>query len=885
MFGVAYAGCVLAREAINLGTFSLWDINLGAGSGSAPSSADSPTQRPPDRVTGSHSPRHGQADCTFDIQKPTPHSVDYEPITTCQWTMTFTRSDPLVPLLRTGDVYQSISAERLLRYLVGAEEPFECSKPVLEYASNSPIALRFTECRAFTSVEWGSSQPGVFANISPIRVKGLGSADARKALADSLRLTVRLNHATIASITGVPVQQDATTAVFDGPPTDLVVRAQLDDPIGQALAASNDEPALRATLFGVDVWIPVGAALGVLALLVPWLLLAGYARRSRAVVAAPIVRSSCWLVGAALVVGLAFAQANRAQAGVLRAVLLIGVPAVAVATMRSHPGAAVLRWRYKYLLTAAAAFLLGSTALAVAWGDGGVRPASLAVGTAIAVLGLAAGAALLPSSRTAQRQGRHSGIRRSVAVIGLATFCGAVAEAWLDPSVPGSDAVILAVTGLLWAPVVAAGLDAAIGVRGRASLVLAIPLAATLFLRPTVIAEDYSMLLTSASRDDLVVSFSAMQLANLVLVGLTIGLLRRMGRRPTGSTDPLAWGAALALIAVLTCAANPSSVGDLMAVLAAALMLIWLTPGRRGSRGLLLATTSDADHSRWLRMEVRRRLAISSAQDLYREARTKITDKEFDRAGYEQLQSSLDDIAAVDQVAVSSRHGSADIPVEQAALGTSAGNNAWRNGVAAAGYMFALSFPILLYEAWAFYNAHDDSLDTLDGLDLLNVLRHLARWLAYGLVFGYFYPLVRGRSPLTKAASLMVAMLVPELLLVAASSSDPQTAASGGHVWVAAAIRCGQVVAVCLGLGLAWERRLCLLAGLSWGRVRNLRSIRALGAPVTTVIVAVATAAGTALAGAAIAAIIATHPDQNKQDKDQHSQQNGQTQSPPSPAH
>lgn len=217
--------------------------------------------------------------------------------------------------------------------------------------------------------------------------------------------------------------------------------------------------------------------------------------------------------------------------------------------------------------------------------------------------------------------------------------------------------------------------------------------------------------------------------------------------------------------------------------------------------------------------------------------------------------------------------------MEQAALGTSAGNNAWRNGVAAAGYTLALSVPVLLYEAWAFYIStitSGSSLDAFDGLDLLNILRHLARWLAYGLVFGYFYPLVRGRSPLAKAAALMVAMLVPELLLVAASGSVPQLAAPGDHGWVAVAIRGGQVVAVCLGLGLAWERRLCRLAGLTWGRVRNLRSIRALGAPVTTVIVAVATAAGTALAGGTIA----THPNQNEPNK----QQNGQTQSPPPPA-
>src|SRR5262249_13868906 len=236
MFAGAYVGCVLARGA----------IDLRAGSGSTPSisSADKHTQELPYWVTESHPPRYGQADCTIDttidMQKLKSQPADFVSITTCRWAVTFARTDPLVPRLRTGAAHQSPSTERLAQYLVWANKNFPRSEPVLEYASNSPTAvLRFTECQSsaryvpeppryvpeseFES-ESPSNQPGIVTDNRLTSVEDLDSAGARNALIESLKLTVRISHATIASMTGVPVRQDATTAVFDGPPTALSVR-------------------------------------------------------------------------------------------------------------------------------------------------------------------------------------------------------------------------------------------------------------------------------------------------------------------------------------------------------------------------------------------------------------------------------------------------------------------------------------------------------------------------------------------------------------------------------------------------------------------------------------------------------------------------------------
>jgi hypothetical protein len=66
-----------------------------------------------------------------------------------------------------------------------------------------------------------------------------------------------------------------------------------------------------------------------------------------------------------------------------------------------------------------------------------------------------------------------------------------------------------------------------------------------------------------------------------------------------------------------------------------------------------------------------------------------------------------------------------------------------------------------------------------------------------------------------------------------------------------------------LAMGLLWERRLTVLAGVPWLRLRDFRSIRTLVAPVTTVLVAGATVLITTLTTATISSVIETPPSQN----------------------
>lgn len=845
---VVLLGCGLARAS----------VHLDSSASAAPDQTSQSSATPPDWVGKAHPPRRAEATCTVSIERQTSAGYPQQTVK-CEWLVRLAGTDSLVAWIRSESLYSEGSAHDLARYVVAADPSFDCPSPVLEYTQGASTALlRLTGSQPTSA--YGASYPGdpsgVFADSYLISVGDLAS---RGALVESLRLTVRTDRATIAALTGTPVRQGSDSAVFDGPPSDVGVVARALEPVSVPGRTGGSSQANHQANFDIS---PV---LWPLALLVPWFALAALARRSRSLVGVAMKRSALWLLIGAPMVWLAPLSFTTPFTAIARTLLLVVAPALVVTVLRRNRRSLALSREYVHGLSAVSVAMLTSVVLGIVFVGSGTRVSLVLVGAAVAVAGLALLLLFLPPSHMAHRRAWHSDLRVSVLAVGMATLSASLADAWLDPWAPGNEVLVLAVLGLMWAPLATVGLDAALGRRSRSSLIFAIPLTAVLFLPPTAIVSNYPAMAvsdTGYSRYYLDLADSAIQVANLLLVCVAIGVLRRFGRRPSAVVESSAWGAAVALVAVLACAWSPRSVGDLLAVIAAVLMVIWLAPRRRVDRALPLATSSEDDHSKWLRMEVHRRLAQSSAQDLYREARAKIAANEVELAAYQKLQNDLDDVAADDSVKVTSSHGDTRVPLERAALGTSGGRSAWANGLAASGYSLALALPVISYEAWAFYISPEGRLDFFTGLDLLNVARHLLRWLAYGLVFGYFYPLIRGRGPLAKSSALLVALLVPELLQIATSGSLLQFTPPGADKLVAAAIRTGQVVVFCLGLGLCWERRLTRLAGLSWSRVRNLRSIRALGAPITTVIVAGATAAGAALAGAAVAAVIATPPAQ-----------------------
>ncbi|MFC6080422.1 hypothetical protein [Sphaerisporangium aureirubrum] len=115
------------------------------------------------------------------------------------------------------------------------------------------------------------------------------------------------------------------------------------------------------------------------------------------------------------------------------------------------------------------------------------------------------------------------------------------------------------------------------------------------------------------------------------------------------------------------------------------------------------------------------------------------------------------------------------------------------------------------------------------------------RWAGYGLLFGYFYPLLRGDTGLAKGLWFFVAAAFPALL--------GATVHGGGQSWNGTALLAVQLFAYAMTLGVLGDRGVLVRHGYRPGRlvdVHNLWSVTAwassvavaVGAGVATVIVA-----------------------------------------------
>ncbi|GAA1569952.1 hypothetical protein GCM10009827_109690 [Dactylosporangium maewongense] len=353
------------------------------------------------------------------------------------------------------------------------------------------------------------------------------------------------------------------------------------------------------------------------------------------------------------------------------------------------------------------------------------------------------------------------------------------------------------------------------------------------------------------------------QIARLLAVGAGVGVivfLRRTGRAGAALGSPMVLTATLVLLLFATTDPFPFSWLHLPATGWLWLAWLWAVPAARRGRAVRLADVDAKRHRKLVGAETRRRLAEASAHDLYRKTRARLGTPEVQLREYDDAQHALDNVA---QLPVPS-HAITSLD----ALCTGGGATPWRNAVRAVSYATPVAALLVGYELFAL--AAPDSgaaaMRERTVADLVELFAHMARWFVYALLFGFLYPLLRGDGPVTKAAAFVVALLGVELLPIfdlsgrSGAESSVLTPASGREVLLALLIRLGQLVMFFGVLSLLWERWLARAAGYSWDRVRNVRSARALVAPVGTVVIAGLTTAATALAGAAVVALLATGP-------------------------
>ncbi len=351
------------------------------------------------------------------------------------------------------------------------------------------------------------------------------------------------------------------------------------------------------------------------------------------------------------------------------------------------------------------------------------------------------------------------------------------------------------------------------------------------------------------------------QIARLLAVSIGIGVVVCLYR--TGGTGA-ALGSRTTLtvtLALLMFAATdpfPFSWLHLLATGWLWLAWLWAVPVSSRRRAIRLANVDANQHRTFVGQETRRRLAEASAHDLYRKARARLGTSEVQITEYDDAQRALDDVAQLS--APSHNLTSLD------ALCSGGGATPWRNAVRAVGYGTPVATLLVGYELFALVAPDSGAAAMRERTvaDVVELSAHMARWFVYALLFGFVYPLLRGDGPVTKAAAFVVALLGVELLPILDQSGQPSaessvlTPASGREVLLALLIRLGQLVMFFGVLSLLWERWLANAAGYSWDRVRNVRSARALIAPLGTVVIAGLTTVATALAGAAVVALLAT---------------------------
>ncbi|USX56100.1 hypothetical protein [Lentzea sp. HUAS12] len=309
-----------------------------------------------------------------------------------------------------------------------------------------------------------------------------------------------------------------------------------------------------------------------------------------------------------------------------------------------------------------------------------------------------------------------------------------------------------------------------------------------------------------------------------------------------GTALPRAAGIALLLPVWISWA--PVSVDVLRLMLFIALMA-WLI--RNGPNAKRLALVSPLAHARLLRLDTYRRSMQEYATAHHRAARSKV-------AGHDVTpQEAMAAQRTLDVGAGHFRHlDGHKVGLTQAAQGSAAGRSLTHNARFGALIAAVISLPSVVYEMWPAVTATMSNLYMFkEWSPLILVLwgSYCLRWIVLGAIFGYFYPAVRGATPLTKAMALLLVVLPAEILAI--DFSAPMRALA-----LAVGIKAGFTLVFCLCLGLAWEWWLTRAANVRWGRIRDFTRLKSFLVPVSTVVIAGVTALATGFAGAAVTGVL-----------------------------
>ncbi|MEU6784385.1 hypothetical protein ABZ912_34745 [Nonomuraea angiospora] len=523
-------------------------------------------------------------------------------------------------------------------------------------------------------------------------------------------------------------------------------------------------------------------------------------------------------------------------------ILFVAVPALAL----RHAGRVLPTsppWNTRDLLVVTGlGVMVGLGMLAWSWLHGQLPGQTLLAGGAVAAVA-AAGSAVAFSVDLGVRP-----VIVRLAVLSAEAAIGLLALAlWLRALLTGvypPDSVRL-VLALGWAMIPVAALAVATKQWTRGAVAGAVIVSLLVQGWPTEWLDSGSWSLAVSQPEPRIGSLVLTPLVRGVLGLLLLGFLmlvlrlRRLGDELSAIDNPVAESTMIAVLMVLYITPGGSTtLADIdvpLPLLAITSIVAWASARwlLSGPRPVLTEPASQEEHRRLIRAALHKRLLLVAEQELYRVGRGSIGSGEMSMTDFDERRDALEEALR--------QHGRHP----ETAFATAAGCTPWHNGVHAFAVSLLLSLPFAIVYGWP------------DGTDLTSFIfdaRYLITLPAFGFLFGYFYPRLRGTQPMTKALHLIAAALLTELSGYLSTLVEPDIGAFDKVQVVGIVV--GQVTMVCVGLGLYWEWRLMHLAGEPWARVRNLRSIRSLAAPTLAIVVAAGTTAATSAAGQTVDRIL-----------------------------
>jgi hypothetical protein len=343
----------------------------------------------------------------------------------------------------------------------------------------------------------------------------------------------------------------------------------------------------------------------------------------------------------------------------------------------------------------------------------------------------------------------------------------------------------------------------------------------------------------------------------LILVAAGVITLRRLGLVPRQDETTLnadrrigmlnahrrigiaAWVVALSGSYAFGGSADLAATGALAAAAIAAWLLM---PRGQVSHASVILGQTEQETSAAVQRVVETGVARRTFPGLAKTMRDEVAAGKTDFAKAQGKLTELEERAsATSTVAVAGPRRGLRVADDERAFGTFISRRPWKRAQWGVGYAVIAGAPwVLLGLAGA-----SVSLGGPEGYPELALISAVAplvlRWAGYGLLFGYFFPLLRGRTGLSKSISFFAAAVAPSVLSTLAS---PHAA---GQQWHSAALLAIQLLIFALTMGLLADLAVLRKHGFNADRLVDVHSLWTISAWASSFAIAIGTGIATIL--------------------------------------